>query len=106
MQVDEPCPACQAPGARPDVVWFGEMPYFMDQIDAHLLGADLFAAIGTSAQVYPAAGFVVQAAAGGAQTVELNLEPSAMAGQFGESRIGPASQIVPAWVDDLLGSQG
>lgn len=102
MQVNEPCPACHAPTARPDVVWFGEMPYHMEEISAHLDGADLFAAIGTSGQVYPAATFVDQATAAGAQTVELNLEPSAIAHQFDTALIGPASQIVPLWVDDLL----
>jgi NAD-dependent protein deacetylase/lipoamidase len=102
MRIDEPCPACHTPTARPDVVWFGEMPYFMEEIEAHLNGADLFAAIGTSGQVYPAASFVAQVAMAGAHTVELNLEPSATARQFAETRIGPASQIVPGWVDDLL----
>lgn len=105
MRVNEPCPVCHAPTARPDVVWFGEMPYHMEEIDHHLGEADLFAAIGTSGQVYPAAAFVSQVAAAGASTVELNLDPSAMTGQFDETRIGPASQIVPAWVDDLLRSR-
>lgn len=102
MQAGEPCPACHAPAARPDVVWFGEMPYFMQEIDRHLSGACLFGAIGTSGQVYPAAAFVGQATAAGAHTVELNLEPSATSGQFAEARIGPASRIVPDWVDALL----
>ena len=102
MQVDEPCPACNAPLARPDVVWFGEMPYHMDRIFAELARADLFAAIGTSGQVYPAAAFVQEATANGAHTVELNLEPSAVVSDFAETRFGPASQIVPTWVGDLL----
>ena len=102
MRAGEPCPACGAPSARPDIVWFGEMPYDMDEIFAHLSGADLFAAIGTSGQVYPAAGFVQEAAAAGARTVELNLEPSATVSQFDETRFGPATQTVPEWVAGLL----
>ncbi len=102
MTAQEPCPACHAPAARPDVVWFGEMPYHMDDIQRHLDRADLFAAIGTSGQVYPAADFVRQAQMGGAHTVELNLEPSAVSGQFAEIRTGPATETVPAWVDQLL----
>lgn len=98
----EPCPACHAPAARPDVVWFGEIPYHMDRIGAHLARADLFAAIGTSGQVHPAAGFVNDAAANGARTIELNLEPSEISPVFDEHRLGPATRIVPAWVDDLL----
>lgn len=102
MQSEEPCPTCAAPAARPDVVWFGEMPYHMDEIFAHLASADLFAAIGTSGEVYPAAAFVQDARAIGARTVELNLEPSAVASDFDESRTGSASQTVPLWVDELL----
>ncbi|MCI5097449.1 MAG: NAD-dependent deacylase [Rhodobacteraceae bacterium] len=105
MQVDEPCPACQAPAARPDVVWFGEMPYFMEEIYDHLAEADLFAAIGTSGQVYPAANFVQEAAISGAHTVELNLDPSAVVSNFAETRFGPATRIVPEWVDELLKGQ-
>ncbi len=102
MQVNEPCPACNAPAARPDVVWFGEMPYHMERISTHLAQADLFAAIGTSGQVYPAANFVAEAAAAGAHTIELNLEPSEMVSAFAETRAGPASRIVPLWVREVL----
>lgn len=102
MQAGERCPVCAAPAARPDVVWFGEMPYHMDEIYAHLASADLFAAIGTSGQVYPAAAFVQEAGAAGAHTVEMNLEPSAVVSDFGETRLGPATRIVPDWVDSLL----
>lgn len=105
MQAGTPCPACTAPTARPDVVWFGEMPYFMDEIYAHLAGADLFAAIGTSGQVYPAASFVQEAVAAGAHTAELNLEPSQTVSNFAETRFGKASQIVPAWVAELLSTR-
>ena len=95
-----PCHACGAAAARPDIVWFGELPYHMDRIEAALDQADLFAAIGTSGQVYPAAGFVDVARMAGAATVELNLEPTAP-GRFDEVLTGPASRIVPAWVDSL-----
>ncbi|WP_171209560.1 MULTISPECIES: NAD-dependent deacylase [unclassified Ruegeria] len=103
MAVDEPCPACAAPKGRPDVVWFGEMPYHMDTIYQHLANAALFVAIGTSGQVYPAAAFVHEAAAAGAHTLELNLEPSDGAAHFNARRFGPATEIVPLWVDELLG---
>lgn len=102
MAVGEPCPACHGATARPDIVWFGEMPYFMDRIFAHLTGADLFAAIGTSGQVYPAAGFVEEASYAGAHTVELNLEPSVTVSRFAETRFGPATRTVPEWVEALL----
>jgi NAD-dependent deacetylase len=103
MTVGETCPVCKSQTARPDVVWFGEMPYHMNDIFAHLSDAGRFAAIGTSGQVYPAAAFVQEAAAAGARTIELNLEPSDMASAFDETRLGPATEIVPAWVAELLG---
>ncbi|WP_435660746.1 NAD-dependent deacylase [Leisingera caerulea] len=103
MQTGQPCPACASPAGRPDVVWFGEMPYFMEEIYGHLAEADLFAAIGTSGEVYPAAAFVDEAHLAGAHTVELNLAPSATASRFAERRFGPASETVPAWVAELLG---
>lgn len=102
MQPDDPCPACAAPATRPDVVWFGEMPYQMDRIWALLRDCDLFVAIGTSGQVYPAAAFVQDAARAGAATLELNLEPSDVARDFDETRQGPASVLVPQWVAEIL----
>ena len=103
MSPSAPCPSCNAPRTRPDIVWFGEMPYQMDMIYAALGEADLFVAIGTSGTVYPAAGFVGEARAMGIPTLELNLEPSDTAGIFDEARFGPATEIVPAWVDEVLG---
>jgi NAD-dependent deacetylase len=97
-----PCPDCRAKALRPDIVFFGEMPYGMDRIDAALSRADLFVSIGTSGAVYPAAGFVRTARHYGARTLELNLEPSDGSFHFQESRMGPASALVPAWVDDVL----
>ncbi|GGA13092.1 NAD-dependent deacylase [Neptunicoccus cionae] len=102
MHPDDPCPHCRTPATRPDIVWFGEMPYYMEEIYDRLHQADLFVSIGTSGNVYPAAGFVQEAANAGARTLELNLEPSLGASSFDESRNGPASQIVPEWVDSLL----
>lgn len=99
------CPVCGAVGRlRPAVVWFGEMPMWMDEIERALIEADLFVAIGTSGVVYPAAGFVAEARAfGRAHTLEINLEPSSTRSQFHEGRHGPASALVPAWVGELLG---
>lgn len=87
---------------RPHVVWFGEMPLYLDDISDALPRADVFVAIGTSGAVYPAAGFVSQARANGARCCELNLEPSDNAHVFDEKRYGAASDIVPAWVDEVL----
>ena len=96
------CPNCGEPALRPDIVFFGEMPYEMDRIDAALAGCDLFVSIGTSGAVYPAAGFVRTARHHGARTLELNLEPSAGSVFFAESRMGAASALVPAWVEEVL----
>lgn len=97
-----PCPNCDEPALRPDIVWFGEVPYRMDEIYAALEAADLFVSIGTSGAVYPAAGFVRAARELGLQTLELNLERSQGSAWFHETRLGPASKVVPAWVDALL----
>ena len=98
------CPRCQQPGRlRPDIVWFGEMPYHMEMIEDALTEADLFISIGTSGNVYPAAGFVQLARRAGAHTVECNLEPSDGASYFHARRHGPASIIVPQFVAELLG---
>ena len=102
MAPGDACPSCTAPAARPDIVWFGEMPYEMDTLFDPLSQADVFAAIGTSGNVYPAAGFVAEARRAGAHTIEFNLEKSAVGNQFAEHRIGPASQTVSNWVNDLL----
>lgn len=102
MTPNTPCPACGATTARPDVVWFGEIPYHMDRISAALETCRTFVAIGTSGTVYPAAGFVELARASGARTVEINLEPSDVARAFDEVVLGPASDTVPAWVEATL----
>ena len=102
MHPSDPCPACGEPATRPDIVWFGEMPYGMDRIATLLSACDLFVSIGTSGHVYPAAGFVQQARALGAHTLELNLEASAGASLFHERRLGAATELIPKWVDELL----
>ena len=102
MQKTDTCPECGASATRPDIVWFGEMPYHMDDIWQHLATADTFVAIGTSGEVYPAAAFVQEAAINGAHTIELNLEPSSRVSDFAETCFGPATQIVPRWVDQEL----
>ncbi len=103
-----PSPCCHRPGAlRPHVVWFGEIPLEMERIEAALSQCDLFVAIGTSGQVYPAAGFCELARAAGAHTVELNLEATAGSRRFQEHHTGPASEVVPRFLEDLLAaSQG
>jgi NAD-dependent deacetylase len=103
MGVQSECPDCGSVGlVRPDIVWFGEIPYEMERIDDALQRCDLFVSIGTSGAVYPAAGFVQRARYCGAGTLEMNLEPSLGSMMFGESRIGRAGELVPAWVDELL----
>ena len=98
------CPLCDSQGSlRPDVVWFGEMPYRMDEIDAALRSADLFVSIGTSGAVYPAGGYVRRARADGIRTLELNLEPSKGSDWFDEARYGPATEVVTDWVEEKLG---
>ena len=96
------CAACGAAALRPDIVFFGEMPYEMDRIEHALAACDLFVSIGTSGAVYPAAGFVQTARYVGARTLELNLEASAGSVFFHETRLGPASALVPTWVEELL----
>jgi NAD-dependent protein deacetylase/lipoamidase len=97
------CPSCARAGSlRPHVVWFGEMPLEMDRILAALRSCGLFVLIGTSGNVYPASGFVAEAASSGARTIELNLEPSEGHSLFAERHYGKASQVVPDFVAALL----
>ncbi len=105
LHCEQICSACsRAGGMRPDVVWFGEMPYHLDVVYEDLAQCDLFVSIGTSGHVYPAANFVAEALSGGAHTIELNLEPSERASMFDEVRYGFATEIVPTFVAELLGS--
>ncbi|WP_136652123.1 NAD-dependent deacylase [Paracoccus aeridis] len=99
----DPCPACGAAALRPDIVWFGEMPQQMELIMGALQTARTFAAIGTSGQVYPAAGFVEIANGSGADCVEINLDPHRSSPLFHRHIAGPATTTVPAWVDEVIG---
>lgn len=104
LSAETACARCGATGtARPHVVWFGEIPLFMHGIEAALEDSDLFVAIGTSGAVYPAAGFAAQARRLGIATCEINLQPSDNARIFDDRRYGPATEVVPAWVDEVLG---
>ncbi len=104
LAVDSPCRECgEAGGMRPHVVWFGEMPLEMERIYAALEACGLFVSVGTSGNVYPAAGFVRHVRQfTDAHTVELNLEPSLGASMFAEARYGAATQVVPRFVEELL----
>ncbi len=102
MGADTACECCQQTGTlRPDIVWFGEMPYQMDEIYQALERCDVFISIGTSGNVYPAAGFVQAANEGGAHTVELNLEPSLVQSEFKETIYGSATEIVGRYLKQL-----
>lgn len=103
LSADLACPECELIGGmRPAVVWFGEVPYEMPRIAQALGECDLFISIGTSGNVYPAASFVAAARETGAHTVELNLEPSDTSSYYAEHLHGPATEIVPAYVERLL----
>lgn len=103
LNIELACQICnETGGMRPDVVWFGEMPYRMEEIYDALSACDLFISIGTSGTVYPAAGFVMEARRAGAHTVELNLEPSEGILSFAEAIHGPATKVVPKYVKTLL----
>jgi NAD-dependent deacetylase len=97
-----PCPACGVAALRPDVVWFGEVPHGLDRIAQAVERADLFVSVGTSGAVYPAAGRAAAAHAAGARTLELNLVPSEGVTAFDEARHGPATELVPIWVDEVV----
>jgi NAD-dependent deacetylase len=101
LEVDSPC-MCQNGSLRPHIVWFGEMPLLMHVIERAVMQCDLFVSIGTSGMVYPAAGFVQMARAVGADTVEINLEPTAQRGWFDRGYYGPASEQVPLFVEEIL----
>lgn len=107
ITTETPCPCCKKPGRlRPHIVWFGEMPLYMDIIHNVLQMCDLFISIGTSGNVYPAAGFVHEVRMHGhGHTAELNLEPSMGHSLFNEKIYGPASQIVPSYFKRVLAGE-
>jgi len=103
IELDDNCAHCESMGTlRPDIVWFGEIPYHMDEISEALSRCDLFISIGTSGNVYPAAGFVSIASQVGAHTVEINLEPSLGQSRFKEKIYGKAGDVLPKYVESLL----
>ncbi len=103
LSTAEACPACTTIGTvRPNIVWFGEIPYLMPEATAYIEECDLFVSIGTSGTVYPAAGFVEIAKGAGAQTLELNLEASGNRA-FDTVRLGAATEIVVDWVAEIRG---
>ena len=103
LSVEDICDCCSLKGTlRPNIVWFGEMPFAMEQIESALQQCGLFISIGTSGAVYPAAGFVSVANACGAETVMLNLDPSDNQVSFQRGEFGPATEIVPKFVAELL----
>lgn len=103
IKVHDVCECCrQAGNLRPHIVWFGEMPLFMDEIYQVLEHCDLFIAIGTSGNVYPAAGFVQIANQAGAHTMEINLERSNVASDFKEAVYGKAGEVLPDWVNQFF----
>jgi NAD-dependent deacetylase len=103
LSILDTCPSCGRDNSlRPDVVWFGEMPYGLEEIEAALEASEMFISVGTSGSVYPAAGYVELARAFGIETCEVNLEPSANAHAFDRKVYGPASETLPVFVEELL----
>ena len=106
MFLEDACSACgKTGGLRPHIVWFEEMPLYLEDIEQALENCRIFASIGTSGNVYPAAGFAAHARHNGAHVVELNLEPSLGARAFHEGRYGKAGEVVPVWVEEVLEGQ-
>jgi NAD-dependent deacetylase len=106
LDASHACLVCKRTGQlRPHIVWFEEMPLYMDEIYEALSCCRTFVSIGTSGNVYPAAGFAREARSRGARVVELNMEPSHGAAVFHDGRSGPAGKIVPIWVDEVLEAQ-
>ncbi len=107
MHHADPCPCCGRPATRPDIVWFGEDVQWMEEIETALASCQLFVSIGTSGTVWPASGFVARASFyARARTMEINLEPTGVPGAFTDRRLGPASEAVPAWVEEYLSRAG
>lgn len=105
ISIKDTCACCSSQGTlRPHIVWFGEMPFYMDEIYASLADCDLFVAIGTSGNVYPAAGFVQFASQSGAKTLEVNLEASNVASSFDQAIYAKAGEALPAWANEILAS--
>lgn len=107
LAVDSQCACCRQAGTlRPHIVWFGEIPMHQDVIYPALAACHTFVSIGTSGNVYPAAGFVNEAKAHGAHAIEINIDESNISEVFDEHRVGPASQEVPRWVRSVTARAG
>ena len=102
MSKEDYCPGCGSQSCRPDIVWFGESPYHMAAIRTAISACDLFVVIGSSGSVYPAAGFVTAARGLGIATLSINLEEPSKSAAFDQVMVGPATQMVPRWVDTML----
>jgi len=103
LSIGDVCPSCLSPGGmRPHVVWFGEVPLYMPEIEMILMRTNIFIAIGTSGVVYPASGFVAMSRQYDAETIEINLEPTEVSGLFDKTLVGKASEEVPKLVEELL----
>jgi NAD-dependent deacetylase len=106
LQAEDKCECCNLTGTlRPHIVWFGEMPFYMDEIYQAVAECDLFIAIGTSGNVYPAAGFVQLASQAGAETLEINLAESIVTTNFDTAISGKAGETLPIWVEEFLRDQ-
>jgi NAD-dependent deacetylase len=96
------CPCCsRGENLRPHIVWFGERPLRMPEIADALQNCDIFISVGTSGNVYPAAGFVREVPLG-SKKIEINLESTTLTDIFDEHLIGPATVKVPGVVKRLL----
>ncbi|MDR2386488.1 MAG: NAD-dependent deacylase [Deltaproteobacteria bacterium] len=103
LSLEEVCPKCQAQGQlRPDVVWFEEMPYHLEEIETNLKNCHLFVSIGTSGLVYPAASYLRVAKKLKVPTLEINIAPTGSANLYDRGFYGPASEAVPQWVDEVI----
>jgi NAD-dependent deacetylase len=97
------CQCCGEPNnLRPHIVWFGEMPFYLGEIQEFLEDLELFISIGTSNQVYPAASFIQYAKQNGAHCIEVNNEKTQLSPLFNESHIGKASELLPKILEEIL----
>lgn len=106
INLEEDLPLCSQCGSylRPDIVWFGEIPYFLHEIEENLKSCDVFMIIGTSGTVYPAAGFVMTAKLFGAKTIAVNLDKPDNLGFIDEFYQGKSGELLPEIVDGIIGS--
>ena len=87
---------------RPHIVWFGEMPFYLLEIETLLSQCDLFVAVGTSGQVQPASAFVQIAKGQGAFTIEVNLASTVVSQEFDDHLLGKVTEQLPKLVEQIL----